>query len=99
MARLIWTEKAVEDLENIAEYIGTDSEYYAKDFIKRVIEQVEKLVQFPKIGRIVPEVGDENIREIIYHNYRVVYKMMKGAIYIVIISHGSYDLRSRLKDM
>jgi plasmid stabilization system protein ParE len=63
---------AVEDLENIAEYIAKDSEYYAADFVERIITQVGKLESFANIGRKVPEQNDDNVREIIYHNYRLV---------------------------
>ena len=90
---------AIEDLNSIAEYISKDSEYYAEDFVKRIIEQVERLYQFPEIGRKVPEQNDDNVREIIYHNYRLVYKLSDDKIYISIISHGSYDLRERFDHM
>jgi len=94
---LIWTDIAIEDLNNIAEYIAIDSEFYAKDLINRIVQNVEKLEQFPQIGRVVPELDDENIREIIYHNYRVVHRIIKEDIYIVIVSHGSFDLSDRFK--
>jgi len=90
---------AVEDLENIAEYIAKDSEYYAADFVERIITQVEKLESFPNIGRKVPEQNDDNIREIIYHNYRLVYKLESDKIFISIIVHGSYDLSNKLKSI
>ena len=90
---------AVEDLENIAEYIAKDSEYYAADFVERIITQVEKLESFANIGRKVPEQNDDNVREIIYHNYRLVYKIESDKIYISIIVHGSYDLSDKLKSI
>ena len=90
---------AVDDLENIAEYIAIDSEYYAADFVKRIIEQVEKLEKFPLLGRKVPEENNQYLREIIYHNYRLVYKLVDDKIYITIISHGSFDLAERFEDV
>jgi len=87
---------AVEDLSNIAEYIAHDSEYYAKDFIKRIIDRVENLPANPLIGRVVPELGVKELREIIYHNYRIVYRVTRDELIILIISHGSYDLTGRL---
>ncbi len=89
---------AIEDLENIAKFIAIDSEYYAADFVKRIIAQVEKLENFPLLGRKVPEENNENLREIIYHNYRLVYKLDNDKLYISIISHGSYDLSERFED-
>ena len=90
---------AVDDLNNIAEYIAKDSEYYAADFVKRIIVEIEKLEQFPLLGRKVPEEDNDNLREIIYHNYRLVYKIDGDIIFISIISHGSYDLSDRFEEI
>lgn len=90
---------AIEDLESIAKYIAIDSDYYATDFVKRIIQQVEKLENFPLLGRKVAERNNENLREIIYHNYRLVYKLADDKIYISIISHGSHNLNKRFEDM
>ncbi len=95
MAEIIWTEMAIDDLNNIAEYISKDSQYYAKDFIQRIINKIETITLFPKMGRKVPEQNDEDIREILYHNYRLIYKIDIEKIYIVIVSHGSFDLEER----
>ena len=72
-----WTEPAVIDLESIRDYIARDSEYYASEFVERIIGAVEKLNVLPNMGRKVPEADDENIREIIFYNYRIVYKIKK----------------------
>jgi plasmid stabilization system protein ParE len=72
--KLDWTEPSLLDLENIRVYIAKDSEYYAERFIARVIEAAETLQQFPLLGRVVPEAGDETIRELLFHNYRIIYR-------------------------
>jgi len=51
--KLIWTEPAVLDLEKIKEYVSRDSEYYALNLIENIFESVEKLKEFPNIGRVV----------------------------------------------
>lgn len=99
MVELIWTEMAIDDLNAIAEFIARDSQAYAFDFVRRIINQIEKLAQFPKMGRVVPELGLDSIREIIYHNYRIVYTIKSEKIFIAIVSHGSYDLNDRLNDL
>lgn len=53
--KLTWTEPALVDLESIRDYIKKDSEYYANQFIDRIIDAVENLEQFPEMGRRVPE--------------------------------------------
>lgn len=73
--KLEWTEPALLDLESIREYIAKDSEYYAARFIARIIDAVETLTEFPLIGRYVPEAEDEKIRELLFHNYRIIYRV------------------------
>jgi len=63
--KLVWTEPAVADLQAIHDYISRDSEVYAAHFIETIIESAERLPQFPKLGRVVPEDGAESIRELI----------------------------------
>ena len=64
--KIKWTEPAVNDLESISNYIGRDSEINAASFIEKILKAVEKLENFPKIGRKVPEANDPNIRELIF---------------------------------
>ena len=90
--RLEWTEPAVADLENIRDYIKKDSEHYALRFVEKIIEAVGKLLKFPEIGRAVPEAASENIRELIFHNYRIMYHIEPGRILILTIMHGAREL-------
>lgn len=74
MARVRLTEQAQSDLDAIIEYyerVGADD--FAEVFEEKVIEKIRPLEQFPRMGRIVPEIGDEAIREVLYRNYRIVY--------------------------
>jgi len=92
MSKLIWTKPAVDDLEAIKEYIAKDSEYYARIFVGKLVIHAEKLLSFPKIGRIVPEYNRENIRELIYRNYRIIYKLEQERTLILTVVHGKQDL-------
>jgi len=53
--KIIWSPKAAENLEEICDYIGEDSEFYARIFAQQIIDEIEKIPDFPKVGRIVPE--------------------------------------------
>ena len=68
--KLIWTDPSMEDLRAVRDYIGRDSDYYAADLVEQVVLSVERLPRFPKLGRVVPEAQDENIRELVHQNYR-----------------------------
>ena len=66
MVRLEWTERSLEDQNELHEYIARDSSNYANLFVKKIYETVQKLKDFPKIGKIVPEVNNPSVREIIF---------------------------------
>jgi plasmid stabilization system protein ParE len=63
-----------------------------------VVNVIKKIPGFPKSGRIVPEYNDEDLREKIYGNYRIVYRIKSEAIEIVAICHGSRLLENVLED-
>lgn len=90
-----WTEPALLDLESIRDYIRKDSEHYATRFVERIIETVEILQKFPEVGRSVPEAEEENIRELLFHNYRIIYRVETGRILVLIVIHGVRDLSRR----
>lgn len=97
MAKVVWTELALEDLKGIAEHIAKDSIVYAERFGIRVVEAPRCLVQFPRCGRIVPEFEEENIRELIYGSYRIIYLVKEEVCYVVAVIHGSRDILRYLK--
>ena len=89
MAEVKWTQQAADDLESITKFIAQDSVHYARLFAVDVVEAVEKLDFFPKSGRIVPEKNIPSIREIIFGNYRIIYRLKNEAVEILTIYHGS----------
>ena len=92
MRKLIWTEPALADLEAIYDFIAKDSEYYASSFLEELIQQPEKLIDFPGIGRIVPEADQDDIRELIFQNYRIIYQLDEVKIMILTVIHGKREL-------
>ena len=88
-----WSYRARTDLRDLKAYIAKDSPYYAQRFIERIIAAVEKLIPFPKIGRSVPEAEDrDDVRELIFQGYRIIYCTLPERVVIVTILHGSLDL-------
>ncbi len=93
MARkVIWTESAWSDVEEVADFISRDSMYYAKAFIKEIREAAGSLETLCERGRVVPEFDDKNIRELFVRNYRLIYQLSGNAVYIVGFIHGARDL-------
>ena len=93
--KVIWTDPAIEDLRALRDYIGRDSDFYAADMVEQIVLSVEKLLQFPRMGRVVPETQDESIRELLHQNYRIIYRITGERIEILTIIHGSRDLTNR----
>ncbi|MBI1768785.1 MAG: type II toxin-antitoxin system RelE/ParE family toxin [Bacteroidetes bacterium] len=93
MVKLIWTDFAIDDLKSIHEYISKDSKVYADRYIEKLISRIDQLEGFPLSGRIVPEFGQENIRELIEGNYRIVYKINQDYIGIVRVQHAARLLK------
>ena len=93
--RLEWTEPVLDDLARLRAHISLDSPVYAEQFIGRIFEVAEKLIDFPRIGRGVPEAVDapEEIREIIFRDYRIIYWLKSEAhIQVLAVIHGARDI-------
>ncbi|GAB6888981.1 hypothetical protein JCM13304A_24850 [Desulfothermus okinawensis JCM 13304] len=86
--RIAWSPEAIEDIESIAKYIERDSLFYAKSVVDKLFRTTENLKRFPKIGRVVPELGDKDIRELLVYSYRVIYQIKESHILIIGIIHG-----------
>ena len=91
--KLIWTREALQKLNGIEDFIEINNPERAEIFINYLIEQGELISQNPKIGRIVPEILNPEIREIIVKKYRIVYKINKNNIIILTVFEGHRLLR------
>ncbi|GJL65954.1 MAG: plasmid stabilization protein [Nitrospirales bacterium] len=99
MAQVVWTEPALSDLREIAEYIALDKESAAKRFVQEVFSSVERLGQFPKSGRKPPELDSKTrYREIIIGPSRVLYRFFEDKVYILYVMRGEQQLRKYLID-
>jgi addiction module RelE/StbE family toxin len=95
MAKIRWTTQAADDLESIVNFISLDSQHYARLTATDIIEAVERLTVFPKSGRIVPETNVPKIREILFGNYRIIYRLRKDVIEVITVYHSSRLLDPR----
>lgn len=90
--KLVWTEPAVEDLRELHAYIARDSELYASGFVNRIISATEGLAARPNMGRAVPEANDDTVRELLYQNYRIIYRVTSNRVELLSVVHGSRDI-------
>ena len=89
--RLIWSPSARLDVKDIAAFIAEDSPSTAKRFVKGLFQAVERLADFPRSGRIVPEFDDPAIREVIRRPCRIVYRIdsVDRTVQIVRVWHAA----------
>jgi plasmid stabilization system protein ParE len=83
MVEVIWTARATEEIGHIAEYLEQYSSYYASIIVKKLYGKVGILRQFPKIGRMIPELQEERYRELIEGNYRIMYEMLDDEVILI----------------
>ena len=95
---VFWSAPAIDDLKAIQDYIAQGSEYYAIEFIQRMLQMVQKLAQFPELGRLVPEIQDPTARELVFQNYHILYRLKPDRIDIAAVVHGRRDLRRKTAD-
>lgn len=92
MVKINWTPQSQNDLISIAEFIAQDSKKYAKLHIKRIRERVRQLSEFPNSGRILPELDNPRIREIVLGNYRIIYLFVNAERIDILTVHHSAKL-------
>lgn len=96
MVQINWTKQAKTDLREIADYISIDSVKYAQYQIMNIISATKKLRKFARLGKIVPEIKNPKIRELVTGNYRIIYLIVnESRIDILTIHHSARDLRRR----
>jgi toxin ParE1/3/4 len=90
--KIVWSPLAVDRVSEIAGYIAQDKPSAAEKWINTVFSKVEQLKSSPEIGRIVPEIRNDQFRELIYGNYRIINRIEKKQISILTIRHGKQIL-------
>lgn len=90
---IVWSQPAREDLRLIHQYIAHDSKHYATRVVQDIAEKVETLLTLPRIGRVVPEIGEPDVREIGMYSYRIMYELIGEALYIHGVIHKRRDFK------
>ncbi len=93
MVEIRWSPLATDDFESVIKYYEKTAPKFAQNFAKKIIIIIENLHKFPKMGKIVLELEDAGIREIIYRNFRIIYRLKEDFLEIARIIHGIRILR------
>ena len=89
---IIWSDRAIDRLVAVHDYIAQDSPSQAGKIIKRLFDCVERLRTFPKSGKVVPEYKHLEVREVIEHPYRILYRLSGAGVEIVNVLHSRQQL-------
>ncbi|MCF6344982.1 MAG: type II toxin-antitoxin system RelE/ParE family toxin [Thiomicrorhabdus sp.] len=96
MAKIIWTSPALDDLNDIAEYIAVSNVSAAKKLVQTVFDKVDRLENLPESGRKPPELSNLNYREIIVNPCRIFYKIEGSKVFILHVMRQERNLRKFL---
>ncbi len=89
---VIWTARAKKDLKSIHRYIAEDSPINAKNVTNDMLVKVEPLADLPNRGKVVPEIGRDDVREISVHTWRLIYHIRQQNVFIIAITHKRQQL-------
>jgi len=92
MAQVRWSLTASTDLQEIEDFIARDSVLHAITFVDCSVDSSETLLKTPLIGRVVPEFNRQDLREVIFRGYRIVYLVQNDEVLILRVVHGARDL-------
>jgi plasmid stabilization system protein ParE len=90
--RLIWSPQAVDALSQAVRYIAMENPGAATRWAEGLLEALNRLERFPRSGRIVPELGREEYRELLYGDFRVIRRVGSNAVFILTVVHGRRTL-------
>lgn len=90
---MIWSQPARADLKHIHDFIAEDSRFYAKMVVQAIKDKADTLNEPPDIGKMVPEIGNPNIKERGVYAYRILYEVKAQHTYILAIVHKRRDFK------
>lgn len=93
---VIWSEPAKADLRALHDFIAHDSRHYAKKVTQDIAAKTDILNELPHIGRVVPELGNEDIRELSLYSYRILYAIKGQNIFVLAVIHKRRDLQPEI---
>lgn len=99
MTLVRWTDQAADDLRAIREFIERDSPRYGRLVAERLFDATQRLEAFPLSGRIVPELGRDDVREIIVGDYRIVYRLRDETAPLITVFRSSRLLPTTLSSL
>ena len=92
----MWSDPAKADLRSIHDFIAHDSRHYAKKVVQDIAAKTDVLNELPRMGRVVPELGNESIRELSLYSYRILYEIKNQDVFVLAVIHKRRDLQPEM---
>lgn len=89
MVKITWSKQAIEDIYRVQAYYSSFSEKFSENLVDQIFEKEILIIAHPEIGRIVPELNNKNIREIIFRNFRIIYVIYDLQRILILTVHES----------
>ncbi|TRO24113.1 type II toxin-antitoxin system RelE/ParE family toxin [Ectopseudomonas mendocina] len=96
MAEIVWTNTAIEQLDDLAQYIALDKPDAARALVRRAVETVSRLADFPLSGRVPDELPHSVYREIVVPPCRIFYRYTNTTVFIIYIMREERVLRAHM---
>lgn len=96
MAEVIWTSPALDDLNELAEYIALSNIVAAKKLTQKIFDKISRLENHPESGKRPLELSNLNYREVNINPCRIFYKVDGDKVYILHVMRQEQDLRKFL---
>ncbi|WP_303908943.1 type II toxin-antitoxin system RelE/ParE family toxin [Thiohalomonas denitrificans] len=93
---VIWSDPAKADLRSIHDFIAHDSQHYAKKVTQDIVAKTNTLGELPRVGRVVPELSNEAIRELSLYSYRILYEIKEHGVFVLAVIHKRRDLQPEM---
>jgi addiction module RelE/StbE family toxin len=90
--KIIWSPQAAYDLVENNRYIARENPDAARAIVNNIYESRKRIKEFPTQGRVVPEIGQQDIREIFCVSYRIIYQIEAKKILILTIRHMKQEI-------
>ena len=93
---VIWSKPAKADLRSIHDFIAHDSRHYAKKVTQDIAAKTDILDELPRMGKKVPELNNEDIRELSLYSYRILYEIKNPDVFILAVIHKRRDFQPEM---
>jgi addiction module RelE/StbE family toxin len=87
--RVFWTDAALNQLEAIRDYLAQTSPDYSRRIVERLVNRSERIADFPRSGRMVPEYEIDEVRQVMEASYRIIYLIKENQIEVLAVIHTS----------